>query len=442
MLRRSMRGSGAACAALSHHDKGAVTCLQQLGQIGMPAGQTIKTNSGIKAAYLSLEGLLKVFQTGVDDLHQPVESDQLLTQDCIMHIKNLGSALLPRSVNKPVLDPRPDFPLPHHRDPQGESASINADTKDHATGSKPSSKTAAADLAWPGMIPNTSGSADRGSALMYSRVGCEPQAEGWVGGLLGQPCTQPLQGGHPADCQVAILEDNPATLPCCCLDQLLGLRQQPYITINKRRDQQAQARLDQQENAASQHTLMANASKDCSSRRLCSARAHLSRSKGGASTNLEPISLRTKRCTASTSLSGLSTRSTISFWTGRCMSCGDGILAPEHAIRQGLTGSLCNSSAKPTKLRKLDSRFISAQSLSPSQGRGLGGTSPALIPPVSRNLNSSIQDLMCSVGCRALVIALVKQSNSCHQKGSSSTGSGIQKSEEQPDAASQHKADE
>lgn len=62
----------------------------------MPAGQTIKTNSGIKAAYLSLEGLLKVFQTGVDDLHQPVESDQLLTQDCIMHIKNLGSALLPR----------------------------------------------------------------------------------------------------------------------------------------------------------------------------------------------------------------------------------------------------------------------------------------------------------------------------------------------------------
>ena len=190
------------------------------------------------------------------------------------------------------------------------------------------------------------------------------------------------------------------------------------------------------------------------------------------------------------------------------MSCGDGILAPEHAIRQGLTGSLCNSSAKPTKLRKLDSRFISAQSLSPSQGRGLGGTSPALIPPVSRNLNSSMstvlsmlacighhdvrssdhsfiqhvdslrlrhirlvtmtsnicdqeaaytphagtlcklyvhgcrQDLMCSVGCRALVIALVKQSNSCHQKGSSSTGSGIQKSEEQPDAASQHKADE
>lgn len=54
-----------------------------------------------------------------------------------------------------------------------------------------------------------------------------------MGGLLGQPCTQPLQGGHPADCQVAVLEDNPAALPCCCLDQLLSLRQQPYITIKK-----------------------------------------------------------------------------------------------------------------------------------------------------------------------------------------------------------------
>jgi hypothetical protein len=86
----------------------------------------------------------------------------------------------------------------------------------------------------------------------------------------------------------------------------------------------AQAKLDQQEDAASQYTMTANASKACSSR-SCSACAHLSRSKGGASTNLEPISLRTKRCTASTSLSGLSTRSTISFWTGaRFCSQGPG----------------------------------------------------------------------------------------------------------------------
>ena len=53
--------------------------------------------------------------------------------------------------------------------------------------------------------------------------------------------------------------------------------------------------------------------------------AYLSRSKGGASTNLEPISCRTKRCTASTILSGRSTRSTSSFCTGvRFCSQGSG----------------------------------------------------------------------------------------------------------------------
>jgi hypothetical protein len=62
----------------------------------MPIGQAFKANSEFNAAYLSLEGLLKVLQTGVDDLHQPVEPDQLLTQDCIMHITYLGNALLPR----------------------------------------------------------------------------------------------------------------------------------------------------------------------------------------------------------------------------------------------------------------------------------------------------------------------------------------------------------
>ena len=56
---------------------------------------------------------------------------------------------------------------------------------------------------------------------------------------------------------------------------------------------------------------------------------------------------------------------------------------------QKLTGPFCSSSAKPTKPKRLDRRFISAHSLSPSQGKGLGGTSPAPMPPVSRNLNSS-----------------------------------------------------
>jgi len=83
----------------------------------------------------------------------------------------------------------------------------------------------------------------------------------------------------------------------------------------------------------------------------------------------------------------------------RYMSCCNGVMTQEHVIRQGLTGSLCNSSAKPTKPRKLDSRFISAQSLSPSHGRGLGGTSPALIPPVSKNLNSSMSTVLSMLAC-------------------------------------------
>ena len=43
-------------------------------------------------------------------------------------------------------------------------------------------------------------------------VGCEPESEAGVGGVRGQGGTQALQGGHPADCQVAVLQHHPAPL--------------------------------------------------------------------------------------------------------------------------------------------------------------------------------------------------------------------------------------
>lgn len=59
---------------------------------------------------------------------------------------------------------------------------------------------------------------------MGGGVGSEPQAESRVCCLLAEPSAQPLQRGHPADSQVAVLEHYPAALPCCCLDQLLSLQ--------------------------------------------------------------------------------------------------------------------------------------------------------------------------------------------------------------------------
>jgi len=54
-------------------------------KLDMPIGRAYRPTVKVKAAYLSLEGLLKILQAGVDDLYQPIEPDQLLTQDCIIH---------------------------------------------------------------------------------------------------------------------------------------------------------------------------------------------------------------------------------------------------------------------------------------------------------------------------------------------------------------------
>lgn len=66
-----------------------------------------------------------------------------------------------------------------------------------------------------------------------------------------------------------------------------------------------------------------------------------------------------------------------------------------------LTWSCWTCSAKPEKARKWDRRFISAHSLSASQGSGLGGMSPALMPPVSRNLNSSMFTVFSMLACKS-----------------------------------------
>ena len=53
------------------------------------AGQGKAANQAVcsMCADLSLESLLQILETGMDDLHQTVEPHQLLTQHCVSHAK-------------------------------------------------------------------------------------------------------------------------------------------------------------------------------------------------------------------------------------------------------------------------------------------------------------------------------------------------------------------
>lgn len=62
------------------------------------------------------------------------------------------------------------------------------------------------------------------SREFLGRVGSEPKPKVWFGdlGVWGDLLADPLEGGHPGDCQMAVLQHNPVSSLLALLDHLLG----------------------------------------------------------------------------------------------------------------------------------------------------------------------------------------------------------------------------